>query len=113
MSEQPTQEKKHYHLIWGEVIYVRKDAPDRIQALDLNACLITDKREVNSTNLAEAQATLQQGLELRIERDLIDVKDAIIKSLTWLGEMTVEEFAGADVLAEAKKAVNTAAQAAQ
>lgn len=111
MSEQPMQEKKHYHLIYGEVIYVRKDAPERIQALDLNACLITDKREVSSTNLAEAQATLQQGLELRIDRDLIEVKDAIIKSLTWLGEMTVNEFAGSDILAEARKAADAAAKA--
>lgn len=111
MSEQPTQEKKHYHLIWGEVIYVRKDAPERIQALDLNACLITDKREVSSTNLAEAQATLQQGLELRIDRELIEVKDAIIKSLTWLGEQTVNEFAGFDILAEAKKAAQAATKA--
>lgn len=111
MSEQPLQEKKHYHLIWGEVIYVRKDAPERIQALDLNACLITDKREVSSANLAEAQATLQQGLELRIDPELIDVKDAIIKSLTWLGEMTVNEFAGGDILAEARKAAQAAGKA--
>lgn len=111
MSEQPVQEKKHYHLIYGEVIYVRKDAPDRIQALDLNACLITDKREVSSTNLAEAQATLQQGLELRIDRELIEVKDAIIKSLTWLGEQTVNEFAGSDILAEAQKAAAAASKA--
>lgn len=112
MKEQPTQEKKHYHLIYGEVIYVRKDAPERIQALDLNACLITDKREVSSTNLAEAQATLQQGLHLRIEPELIEVKDAIIKSLTWLGEQTVEEFAGSDILTEARQAVAEAAMKA-
>lgn len=106
-------EKKHYHLIYGEVIYVEKDNPSEVKALNLNAALITEKREVSAASLTEAQATLQQGLHLRIDPETIQVKDALIKSLNWLGFMTVEEFAGSDVLAEARKAVDEAAKAAK
>lgn len=105
-----TEEKKHYHLIYGEVIYVDKTNPEKILAINLNAALVTDKREVSSVSLAEAQQTLQQGLFMRVDPESVDVKDALIKSLNYLGEMTINEFAGSDVLEEAQKAVQAAAK---
>lgn len=110
MSE---QEKKHYFLIYGEVIYVEKAKPDHIKAVNLNAALIVDNAYVSTSDLTDAQKTLQQGLHLRVDPESIEVKDVLIKSLSPLGQMTVNEFAGADVLAQAREAVDAAAKAAQ
>lgn len=102
------QQKKNYFLIYGEVIYVNIDKPDNVKAANLNGVLISDTEYVSSTNLGEAQATLQQALHMRVDANTIDVKDVLIKSLSPLGSMTINEFAGSDVLAEARKAVEAA-----
>ena len=107
-----TQPKSNYYLVYGEVVYVEKSDPNEVKAINLNCALMTDQPYVSTNKLAEAQATLQQALHMRIQNPKdIEIKDVLIKSLNPLGAMTVDEFSGVDVLAEARKAVDDLAKA--
>lgn len=107
------QPLQHFFLLYGEVIYADLQDGEKIKAVNLNGVLVSDHPYLTSSKLAEAQATLQQALHARVDAKTINVKDALIKSINPMGQMTLDTFAGADVLAEAQKAANEAALATQ
>jgi hypothetical protein len=107
MSEQ----KQHYHLVYGELVYAKAETPDELGASNLNCVLTTADGRITTKALGIAQQSLQQALHQRVQEGEVIVRDVLLVNIVHLGEMTATEFFGQDPLASAPKAATAQAQA--
>lgn len=90
------EERLHYYLIAGKVIYHKKDIRNKTEQLqiELNGIIKTGVQQFNQTQIARAQQTLQMRLMTEFEDPKkIKVVDVILGSVSHLGYMTKDEFA--------------------
>ncbi|WP_290870392.1 hypothetical protein [Aquabacterium sp.] len=96
-------ETHHFYLIAGMVMFsVGKDEDGQISSVPTNAVVRhTDGTKFPAAKLAKAQQNLHKTLIMKMPEEakpLITVRDIIITNVSYLGEMTEEEFqAPADV----------------
>lgn len=83
------QIRQHYHLVSGSVVIVISE--DNVQALPVNALLITDDGQLNFHGMNKAQMALQATLANKLG-DVPKVVDVILHSISHLGVFTPEEW---------------------
>ena len=84
-------QKLHHHLIIGRIVFSPKDS-EEVACLDLNAVISHDKPTIPVALLGKTQQTLQLQFFNRMKNPELEVRDVIILGLSYLGEMTAEEF---------------------
>ena len=95
--EKPMSEKKHYFLISGSIMFTVGDIKDleNIQPSNIfvNAIVRHDDENFPARKLAKAQQNLHKSFVMKLpEPELANIHDIIILSVSYLGEMTEEEF---------------------
>lgn len=98
MSDKLLEEQKHhYFLVTGELFFTLADDPEKIRTTMMNAVLPLPTRHIPVKGLGRAQEMLQMSLhKLVVEKQKQDppkIHEAIIYSLSYMGEMTPSEFA--------------------
>lgn len=91
MSEAST--KMHYFMIAGAVYFVPEDdleAPPT--AADLNTISTTESRNFTARDLGQATQAMQIQLFKKAGEQRIRVVDCLFTNISYLGEMTPEEF---------------------
>lgn len=83
------QIRQHYHLVSGSVVIVISD--DNVQAIPVNAMLITDDGQLNFHALNKAQMALQATLSNKLG-DVPKVVDVLLHAISHLGAFTPEEW---------------------
>ena len=86
-------EKKHHHLIVGEIVFQTKDDPG-VNAVRINGVIIDDQRELPSRLLGKAQQILQLNFHQRMgeESQSLNVLDVVLQNFVYLGHFTQGEF---------------------
>lgn len=89
-------QKKHYHLITGQLMMQVKTGEETVlNSLLANALLHTATNNVTMNDLGKAQKALQIGFLQKVpddEKESIHIYDVILTGISSLGEMTDEEF---------------------
>ncbi len=93
-------EKKHYFLISGSIMFTVGDIEklENIQPNNVfvNAIVRHDDKNFPARKLAKAQQNLHKSFVMKLpEPELANIHDIIILSVSYLGEMTEEEFQAA------------------
>lgn len=85
------EESKHHFLITGEIVFTEKSS-DEVNAIRVNGVLLTDQTNLPVASLGKAQQVLQANFHERMKGQKIDVVDVILTNITYLGQMTQDEF---------------------
>ena len=97
-------QKRHYHLACALLVFQTKvngELQDQINTLTLNTVLPTDEKNITAAHLGMTHQNLHMQLHQRMEGVEVIVLDVVFNSLSYLGEMTQEEFYGPGVTKEA------------
>ena len=97
-------EKRHYHLASALMVFQTKvngELQEQINTLSMNTVLPTSENRITAEDLGKTQQNLQMQLHNRMEGIEVIVLDVVFNSLSYLGEMTQEEFYGPGVTKEA------------
>jgi hypothetical protein len=84
------EQKHHYHLVSGEVVFRVPETED-IAVSRMNAMLTTEDSNLTLRHIARAQQALQQNFFKSIE-SIPEVINVVILSISHLGLMTSEQF---------------------
>ena len=87
-----SQEKKHHHLIVGEIVFTHQDAPEHVQAIRTNGVLVDDGKDIPVRLLGKAQQILQLNFHQKMQDDKVTVVDVLLLDFCYLGHMTQDEF---------------------
>lgn len=85
------EESKHHFLIAGELVFTQ-EGNDEVNAIRVNGVLLTDQTNLPVASLGKAQQVLQANFYERMKGQKVDVVDVILINITYLGQMTQEEF---------------------
>ncbi len=87
-------DKLHYHLVSGVVIFRDPEAPNAaaVGEMRLNTTLRSDSQYVPARQIGKAQQSLQMLMYTRLDDTSLEVVDVHINSISYLGEMTEEDF---------------------
>lgn len=90
-------ETKHYFLISGSIMFTVGDIKnlENIQPSNIfvNAIVRHDDTDFPARKLAKAQQNLHKSFIMKLpEPELTNIHDIVILSVSYLGEMTEEEF---------------------
>lgn len=83
--------KFHYFLVSGEVIFTHPES-EGIASMRLNTFLKLNSKVVATRNIAKAQQVLQVRMFERIQDGQAQVQDVYIAGISYLGQMTEEEW---------------------
>ena len=93
METQAKQQKMHYHMCSGTVIFTNVKTPEVVDSSTLNAVIVTETQKINTQGLANLQRQLQMQLHNRAGDDVaLNVLDVVILNISPLGHMTSDEF---------------------
>lgn len=92
-TPEPTNVKKHYHLIAAELVFKPRDL-DTISAVRMNGVIAEPEKEITQRQLAKAQQIIQLNFHRKIEEESnnVNVLDCVLMNFIYLGYMTQEEF---------------------
>lgn len=90
-------EKKHYFLISGSIMFtvgdIEKSENVQFNNVFVNAIVRHDDKNFPARKLAKAQQNLHKSFVIKLpEPELANIQDIVILSVSYLGEMTEEEF---------------------
>ena len=96
--------KRHYHLVSAMAVFRvqepgQQEPSDNISTISMNTVLPLENKFVSAADLGNAQRNIQMQLHKQMEGVMVHVLDVVINALSYLGEMTKEEFYGAGVTA--------------
>lgn len=94
-----TEPKKHYFLVTSELVLLDEDMVTT-SITRLNAVIHGDSRQVNGRVLSKAQQAAQMNFYKQNGDSKLKVVDVVMLNLSYLGEMTEEEFLGPKEKAE-------------
>ncbi len=81
--------KQHFHLIAGKVIAM---IDGNITSVDLNAVLRTKSTSIKAKDIGRANQTLQLTLAQKVGDPTIQMMDAMVYGISYLGHMKNSEF---------------------
>jgi hypothetical protein len=84
-------QKLHYHLITGKIVFSEPNQ-ESVNVIELNAVVSHTEKNIPVALIGRAQQTLQLQFFNRMENPELEIRDVVISSLCYLGEMTQEEF---------------------
>jgi patatin-like phospholipase/acyl hydrolase len=91
-------DKKHYYLIAGLVMFTFKvegnDEP-QVSSVPVNAIVRHDNTKFPAAKLAKAQQNMHAAFMMKMPEEAragITVHDMVVQNVSYLGEMTEEEF---------------------
>ena len=104
--------KRHYYLVSAMAVFRvqeegQEEPSDMISTISMNTVLPTEKAFVTAADLGNAQRNIQLQLHRQMEGVIVHVLDVVINALSYMGEMTKEEFYGPGVQEKDKGANGT------
>ena len=94
-----SQTKKHYFLVTSEITLLEEETQSS-SITRLNAVIHGDSRQVTGRVLSKAQQAAQMNFHKQVGETSLKIVDVVILNLSYLGEMTEEEFLGPKEKAE-------------
>lgn len=86
------QNKKHHHfMVAGQIVFSEKDKPE-VHVISLNAILTGESTQIPIRAIGKAQQAIQIQFYERMQEPTLVIRDVVILSFMYLGEMTEEEF---------------------
>ena len=92
--------KRHYYLASALLVFQTKvdgELKEDLNTLTMNTVMPVEQNFITAADLGKTQQSLQIQLHKRMEGVEVVVLDVLFNGISYLGEMTKEEFYGAGV----------------
>ena len=81
----------HHFMVAGQVVFSKKDEP-QVHVITLNAILTGESTPIPIRAIGKAQQAVQMQFYERMQDPTLVIRDVVIVSFMYLGDMTEEEF---------------------
>jgi hypothetical protein len=92
LTDETTNENPHFHLAAGEILFHETGNDAAAGSVRLNAMLVTQTANITASDIGRVQQALQLNFFQKTGDAAITIVDVVLLNLSYLGQMTQEEF---------------------